>query len=238
MYEELGYTDCSEIKDRNYFHSIYCRCPGGILVECAATAQGGFAKDEAFNQLGTHLLLPPWFEPRRAEIEAMLDPIRIPETVPAYNRGELIAALLTLPRSWYANGCPEHGGPRLGSFVDWSRILGNVLADAGLPDFLANKDDLYNHNDADGGQWEAFFEGCGKRGSQGTNASCSDAVNLMDKPDLADDITLREPAHLAFPDHVRGLISRNPIQRSAHRSKPKAGGEVLNTAPYAARLKE
>ena len=38
LYDELGYTDCSEIKDRNYFHSIYCRCPGGILVECAATA--------------------------------------------------------------------------------------------------------------------------------------------------------------------------------------------------------
>jgi len=79
MYDELGYTACSEIKDRNYFHSIYCRCPGGILVECAATAAGGFAKDEAFNDLGTHLLLPPWFETRRSEIEAMLDPIRVPE---------------------------------------------------------------------------------------------------------------------------------------------------------------
>ena len=79
LYDELGYTDCSEIKDRNYFHSIYCRCPGGILVECAATAQGGFAKDEPFSQLGTHLLLPPWFEERRAEIEAMLEPIRVPE---------------------------------------------------------------------------------------------------------------------------------------------------------------
>jgi glyoxalase family protein len=79
LYEELGYTDCSEIKDRNYFHSIYVRSPGGILVECAATAPGGFAKDEPFNQLGTHLLLPPWFEQRRAEILAMLEPIRVPE---------------------------------------------------------------------------------------------------------------------------------------------------------------
>ena len=33
LYEELGYTDCSEIKDRNYFHSIYCRSPGGILTD-------------------------------------------------------------------------------------------------------------------------------------------------------------------------------------------------------------
>jgi glyoxalase family protein len=80
LYDELGYTDCSEIKDRNYFHSIYCRCPGGILVECAATAAGGFAKDEPFSQLGTHLLLPPWFEERRTEIEAMLEPIRVPKS--------------------------------------------------------------------------------------------------------------------------------------------------------------
>jgi glyoxalase family protein len=79
-YEELGYTDCSEIKDRMYFHSIYCRCPGGILVECAATAAGGFAKDEPYDRLGTQLLLPPWFEDRRDEIVAMLETIRVPET--------------------------------------------------------------------------------------------------------------------------------------------------------------
>ncbi len=80
LYEELGYTDCSEIKDRNYFHSIYCRCPGGILVECAATTPDGFAVDEPIDQLGTSLLLPPWFETRRPEIIAMLEPITIPES--------------------------------------------------------------------------------------------------------------------------------------------------------------
>jgi len=93
LYDELGYTDCSEIKDRNYFHSIYCRCPGGILVECAATAPGGFARDEPFNQLGTSLLLPPWFEARRKEIEEMLEPITIPES------------------NWAMGGGPSANGP-------------------------------------------------------------------------------------------------------------------------------
>ena len=79
LYEELGYTDCSEIKDRNYFHSIYVRSPGGILTECAANAPGGFARDEPYDQLGTHMLLPPWFEERRQEIMAMLEPITVPE---------------------------------------------------------------------------------------------------------------------------------------------------------------
>src|SRR5262249_57027724 len=80
LYEELGSTDGPEIKDRMYFHSIYCRCPGGILVECAATAAGGFARDEPYDKLGTSLLLPPWFEDRRDEIVAMLEPIKVPES--------------------------------------------------------------------------------------------------------------------------------------------------------------
>ena len=92
IYEELGYTDCSEIKDRNYFHSIYCRCPGGILVECAATAPGAFARDEDPSELGTHLLLPPWFEERRAEIIAMLEPIQVPENNLPLGAPDVIAA--------------------------------------------------------------------------------------------------------------------------------------------------
>ena len=79
LYEELGYTDASEIKDRMYFHSVYCRCPGGILVEVAATVPGGFSVDEPYDQLGTQLLLPPWFEHQRPEILKMLDPIEVPQ---------------------------------------------------------------------------------------------------------------------------------------------------------------
>ncbi|MGA2714813.1 MAG: ring-cleaving dioxygenase [Xanthobacteraceae bacterium] len=99
VYEELGYTDCSEIKDRNYFHSIYCRCPGGILVECAATAPGAFARDEPVEQLGTHLLLPPWFEERRAEIVAMLEPLRLPEHNLPVAAPEVIATLAAASES-------------------------------------------------------------------------------------------------------------------------------------------
>jgi glyoxalase family protein len=92
IYEELGYTDCSEIKDRNYFHSIYTRCPGGILVECAATAPGAFAKDEPYQEMGTSLLLPPWFEAQRKEIEAMLEPVTVPKANFANPLIEFVAA--------------------------------------------------------------------------------------------------------------------------------------------------
>ena len=79
IYEELGYTDASEIKDRYYFHSMYVRSPGGILVECCCNVPGGFEKDESADQLGTNLHLPPWFEDRREEILATLEPIVAPE---------------------------------------------------------------------------------------------------------------------------------------------------------------
>jgi len=60
--------------DRNYFRSVYFREPGGILFEIA-TDQPGFAVDEPVEKLGRALKLPPFLEPRRREIEAVLPPI-------------------------------------------------------------------------------------------------------------------------------------------------------------------
>jgi len=61
-------------KDRNYFRSIYFREPNGILFEIA-TDQPGFAVDEPASALGRSLKLPPFLEPRRAELEATLPPL-------------------------------------------------------------------------------------------------------------------------------------------------------------------
>jgi glyoxalase family protein len=66
--------------DRNYFHSVYFREPGGVLFELA-TNPPGFAVDEPAEHLGEQLMLPPQYEPHRAEIEAVLPPIHLP--VPA-----------------------------------------------------------------------------------------------------------------------------------------------------------
>lgn len=60
--------------DRFYFSSIYFREPGGVLFEIA-TDGPGFATDEPIERLGESLALPPFLEPRRAEIEAGLRPI-------------------------------------------------------------------------------------------------------------------------------------------------------------------
>lgn len=60
--------------DRNYFHSLYFREPGGVLFEIA-TDNPGFTVDEHIEELGTHLKLPAQYEPQRELIEKHLVPL-------------------------------------------------------------------------------------------------------------------------------------------------------------------
>jgi glyoxalase family protein len=64
----------SEVRDRDYFHSIYYRERGGILFEIA-TDVPGFAVDEPADSLGTALKLPKQIEHAREQIEALLPPL-------------------------------------------------------------------------------------------------------------------------------------------------------------------
>lgn len=73
---ERGVT-VTEVRDRQYFRSIYFREPGNVLLE-VATVRPGFDVDEPLPCLGQDLKLPPWEEPSRPEIEAGLPPIRVP----------------------------------------------------------------------------------------------------------------------------------------------------------------
>jgi catechol 2,3-dioxygenase-like lactoylglutathione lyase family enzyme len=75
----LGFN-ISPVMDRNYFHSIYYREPGGVLFEIA-TENPGFSIDEPVEKLGTKLMLPPPLEQYRAEIEKVVTPIRLPKNL-------------------------------------------------------------------------------------------------------------------------------------------------------------
>lgn len=66
----------TEVKDRNYFKSIYFREPGGVLFEIA-TDEPGFAIDEDEAHLGELLKLPQWIEPQRAKLEARLAKVEL-----------------------------------------------------------------------------------------------------------------------------------------------------------------
>lgn len=65
----------TRVMDRQYFHSIYYREPGGVLFEIA-TDPPGFTLDEPVESLGMNLKLPPWLEAQRSQIEEFLPPIQ------------------------------------------------------------------------------------------------------------------------------------------------------------------
>lgn len=62
----------SGIVDRFYFEALYTRI-GHILIELS-TDGPGFMTDEPYETLGEGLALPPFLEPKRAEIEAQVRP--------------------------------------------------------------------------------------------------------------------------------------------------------------------
>jgi glyoxalase family protein len=70
--------DVTPIIDRQYFHSIYFREPGGVLFEIA-TDPPGFATGETVERLGTSLKLPPWLEKARPQLEKLLPRIELPK---------------------------------------------------------------------------------------------------------------------------------------------------------------
>ncbi|MEO4054662.1 ring-cleaving dioxygenase [Solibacillus sp. CAU 1738] len=73
LIKERG-LDSSGIVDRYYFQSLYFRDRNGILFEMA-TDGPGFTVDSAIEDLGKELDLPPFLEEKRAEIEAILEPL-------------------------------------------------------------------------------------------------------------------------------------------------------------------
>lgn len=72
------------------------------------------------------------------------------------HRHELVWALLVLARNWLARGRPAWAAKPLGSFEEWSRVLGGVLKAAGIAGFLENLQELYKRADSETEEWRSF----------------------------------------------------------------------------------
>jgi glyoxalase family protein len=77
IHEAGGYV--TDVKDRDYFQSIYFQEPRGVLFEIA-TLSPGFAVDEDPDHLGEDLKLPKQHEHLRAQLERTLHPVTNPRT--------------------------------------------------------------------------------------------------------------------------------------------------------------
>jgi glyoxalase family protein len=82
---EAAHRRPTEVIDRFWFKSVYFLEPGGVLFELA-TDGPGFAVDEDPSALGEKLVLPPWLEEHRVEIESSLPILRL--TAEAARGGE------------------------------------------------------------------------------------------------------------------------------------------------------
>jgi glyoxalase family protein len=69
----------TEVKDRDYFRSIYTFEPRGVRFELA-TLSPGFAIDEDPEHLGEQLRIPTMYADRREELERTLTPLVNPRT--------------------------------------------------------------------------------------------------------------------------------------------------------------
>jgi hypothetical protein len=74
------------------------------------------------------------------------------------HRGELLAALLTIARSWFVAGQPAPSTPILGSYERWCTVIGGILEQIQVAGFLADLDELYAETDEETPQWERLLE--------------------------------------------------------------------------------
>ncbi len=112
----------------------------------------------------------------------------------AQHRGEIVAALLTMARAWHVAGRPT-SEPSIGSFESWSEVIGGILAFAGVPGFLENRNDMLEQADEDAPEWEAFLLAWQDEfGDEAvTTAQVADRLDAA----LAADLRAALPGHLA-----------------------------------------
>lgn len=71
------------------------------------------------------------------------------------HRGDLVTAALILIRHWFNIGCPP-GRQTIGGFEAYARIMGGILAAAGIDGFMGNAAELYEQSDPEAALWAAF----------------------------------------------------------------------------------
>src|SRR5215211_4297527 len=121
-------------------------------------------------------------------------------------RADLLSALLTIGRSWFAKGKPvPAGAPTLGSFESWSRTLAGVLHAAGVEGFLQNSAQLYGRATEDTGSWEAFLNAW-REAYDGERVTARKVAEDLYKEDYK---AMRE----ALPDEF-GLIHDNHLDKN------------------------
>ncbi len=143
------------------------------------------------------------------------------------HRGQLIGAILTLARGWWAAGRPAAKSPVIGSFEPWCRVLGGILEHADARDFLGNLRTMYETADEEGRQWESFIlAAAGKTAGPVTIAELckaieQDATLLEVVPDIGEEPTDSKGAIRPKFKQMLGIVMRKRIGRRHGRNQAR-----------------
>jgi hypothetical protein len=111
------------------------------------------------------------------------------------NRPEIVSAILTVIRAWYASGKPKPKNvPNLGTFTDWAKTVGGILEFAGIEGFQGNRAELRSRNNEEAQEWEAFLSAIHQQYGNDWNTSGDIAKKI--KEDSANEFRL--PANNLF----------------------------------------
>jgi hypothetical protein len=121
------------------------------------------------------------------------------------NRGTIVGCLLIMAAAWFRNSCPAAAMPvRLGSFEEWTRIVGGILSFSGADQFMGNAQKLNNLADSESSEWEAFLLALWQRyrKCQGLETRQFTAVELLND--------LRRPGEFSSsaPASVSGCLDK------------------------------
>jgi len=108
--------------------------------------------------------------------------VNLGATLQEDSRGEFLVwaptAALTLAKAWMAAGCPEPKGiTPMGSFEEYSRVIGGILQVAGVKGFLDNADEFYESSDLEGANLRFFVTAWWEK-FQGKSVGVSELFNL------------------------------------------------------------
>ncbi len=127
-------------------------------------------------------------------------------------RPEIVKALLTIARSWFAAGCPSYDVPTMGSFESWCRTVGNILAHAGVDGFLDNRYAAYEQIDEEASEFTAFLrQWLAEIGPDPVAAR--DIVAKLDPDDLPSGVMPGQSGHGSVVKRLAKTLSRYEKRR-------------------------
>ncbi len=128
------------------------------------------------------------------------------------NRSQLMQALLTIVRAWYAAGQPPAETQVLGSFEAWSRTIGAILHHAGIIGFLENFDEHTSQADDGSAQKEAFlWQVMEAFRDVRSSDSGTEQTTAFTTKDLTSMIPNRQSLLAAIPDELVDAVNRKSV---------------------------